>query len=69
MPLPFIVIGIVNIPLAHDIMAGRPLSPLQSISLALGYGYWLALVALVILLVGPGDEGPNRFGPPPTVGT
>lgn len=68
-PLPFIVIGIFNMPLASDFMAGRPLTPLQSISLALSYGYWIALVVLVLLLVGKGDEGPNRFGPSPTAGT
>lgn len=69
MLLPFIVIGIVNMPLAADLMAGNPLTALQSISMALGYGYWIALLVLVVLLVREGDEGPNRFGPSPQAGT
>ena len=69
MPLPFIVLGTVNMPLVADSMAGRPLTGLESVSLALGYGYWIALLSLVVLLVGKGDEGPNRFGPSPQART
>ena len=65
MPIPFAAIGIVNIPLAGDIMMGRPLSALEATSVSLGYGYWIALLILIVMLVGKGDEAANRFGPPP----
>ena len=66
MPIPFAAIGIVNIPLAGDVVLGRPLSALEAASVSLGYGYWIALLVLIVILAGKGDEAANRFGPAPT---
>lgn len=65
MPIPFAAIGIVNLPLAGDVMMGRPLSTLEAASVSLGYGYWIALLVLIVMLAGKGDESANRFGPAP----
>ena len=55
-------IGLANLPIAGNMVTGRELSFVQAISLSLGYGYWIALLVLVIMLAGDGNKGPNRFG-------
>ena len=67
--MPFIILGIVNMPLADDLIMGRPLTALESISIALGQGYWIAFLILVVMLVRKSDPGPNRFGPSSQAGT
>ena len=67
LPIPFVAVGIINIPLAGDVMSGRPLNWLETTSMSLGYGYWVALLVLIVMLVGKGDEGANRFGAEPKV--
>ncbi len=62
LPIPFMAIGLSNLPIAGNMVTGRELSFMQAISLSLGYGYWIALLVLVIMLVGEGDKGANRFG-------
>ncbi|MGZ8998376.1 MAG: DUF805 domain-containing protein [Allosphingosinicella sp.] len=61
-PLPFVAISIANLPIAGKMMTGDQMTPLEGAAVALGYGYWIALLVLVVILVGDGDKGPNRFG-------
>jgi uncharacterized membrane protein YhaH (DUF805 family) len=68
MPLPFSVIGLVFAGRMVDQMMRAPLgggSPLVSLLMLNAAAYWALLAFLVVLLVGDGTKGPNRFGPEP----
>ena len=66
MPLPFMAIGIANMDSAFALASGRgPPTGLQALLMAASPLYWIALIALIVLLAGEGTSGPNRFGPEP----
>ena len=66
MPLPFMAVSIANMP-AGVAMAtgGADLTPFERAAASAGSLYWLTLLVLIVLLVGDGTRGPNRFGPDP----
>ena len=68
MPLPFSIIGLVFGVRMVDQMMRAPFgggSPLVSLLMLNAAAGWALLAFLVVLLVGDGTEGPNRFGPAP----
>jgi uncharacterized membrane protein YhaH (DUF805 family) len=66
MPLPFMAISLANMPAAAAMMTGGAnLTPLERAASSAGSLYMLALIVLIVLLVGDGTRGPNRFGPDP----
>lgn len=70
MPLPFMAVSIANMPAGLALATGRrDLTPLELAASSAGSLYLLALIALVVLLVGDGTRGPNRFGPDPQEGS
>src|SRR5665213_3343798 len=64
LPLLFSAIGMAMAPylLRHvaDFVSNSRLSLLSSLN---GAAYWIALIVLIVMLVGEGEKGPNRFGP------
>jgi uncharacterized membrane protein YhaH (DUF805 family) len=66
MPLPFMAISIANMPAGLAVVTGRRgLTPLELAASSAGSLYMLTLLVLIVLLVGDGTRGPNRFGPDP----
>lgn len=66
MPLPFMLISILYMPAAMAVAMGRrDLPPLEMAASSAGSFYMLTLIVLIVLLVGSGTDGPNRFGPDP----
>ena len=64
MPLPFMAIGMANMDSAFALARGESApTGLQALLLAASPLYWIALIALVVMLAGEGTKGPNRFGP------
>lgn len=63
MPLPFILYQTIQVPRLFGSTAhgGQPETAML-LSLAFSHlFYWLALLALVVMLAGPSDSGPNRY--------
>ena len=66
MPLPFMAIGMANMDSAFALASGQgPPTGFQALLIATSPLYWIALIALVVMLAGEGTKGPNRFGPEP----
>ena len=66
MPLPFMVVSLFNMPASLALATGRrTLSAWETAASLTSALYWLAVIALIVLLVGEGTRGPNRFGPDP----
>jgi uncharacterized membrane protein YhaH (DUF805 family) len=67
MPLPFTVIGHLLGPQVMRAVMAEPMagSPHASLMLLNSAAYWVSLAFLIVLLVGEGTAGPNRFGPAP----
>jgi uncharacterized membrane protein YhaH (DUF805 family) len=66
LPLPFMAIGLANSDLGMAFARGeRALTGLQTLQMMAGPVFWLALLALIVLLAGEGTSGSNRFGPDP----
>lgn len=66
LPLPFMVAGTLVARRTIAIASGEPgQGPLDNMVLLVGPMTWVALIVLVVLMVGEGEPGPNRFGPPP----
>lgn len=66
LPLPFMAISVIDMPAAMSVAAGRrPMSAWETAASLNSAVYWLAVIALIVLLVGEGTRGPNRFGPDP----
>jgi uncharacterized membrane protein YhaH (DUF805 family) len=66
MPLPFMIAGMVNQDAAVALAMGqREASRAEMLLFLAGPLFWLALIALIVLLAGEGTAGPNRFGPRP----
>jgi uncharacterized membrane protein YhaH (DUF805 family) len=66
MPVPFTAFGIAAMPFVFDSFASG--APEPGLFLAMMLNNFLslgALIALIVLLVGKGTPGPNRFGPAP----
>lgn len=66
MPLPFMIIGMINTKAAFAIGSGeRRIGPQDSLMFASSPLFWLSLIVLIVLLAGKGTSGPNRFGSDP----
>lgn len=65
-PLPFLAVSVANMPAGVAIATGRAdMTPLERAAASAGSLYWLALLVLIVLLVGDGTRGRNRFGSDP----
>ena len=65
MPLPFAILAIAMMPYVFDgLDAGRPDPGLFTALMLNSFVYMGLLLFLIVLLVGKGTDGPNRFGPP-----
>jgi uncharacterized membrane protein YhaH (DUF805 family) len=66
-PLPFQAAGLAIAPAALESFGAATAgpSPLLLVSSLNSACYWIAFLALVVMLVGDGTKGPNRFGPDP----
>jgi uncharacterized membrane protein YhaH (DUF805 family) len=67
LPVPFMIYSQIQGPQAATMMiGGHPPNPSIMLPAALSsLFYWIAFVTLVVLLVGDGTAGPNRYGPEP----
>jgi uncharacterized membrane protein YhaH (DUF805 family) len=66
MPLPFMIIGMINTKAAFAIGSGeRRIGAQDTLMFASSPLFWLSLIVLIVLLAGKGTSGPNRFGPDP----
>jgi uncharacterized membrane protein YhaH (DUF805 family) len=66
MPLPFMIVGLLNREAAVALATGqRPPDRLEALMFMTTPLYWLAFIALIVLLIGEGTKGSNRFGPEP----
>ena len=66
LPLPFAALGVALIPYAFSgIREAGPPPPVFFALMLNNLVYMAALIGLIVLLVGKGSEGPNRFGPAP----
>jgi uncharacterized membrane protein YhaH (DUF805 family) len=66
MPLPFMVVGMINQEATLALAMGRrTASPAEALMFMTAPLFWISLVALIVLLAGEGTGGPNRFGPDP----
>jgi uncharacterized membrane protein YhaH (DUF805 family) len=65
MPVPFMIFGQVQGREATTMMMGAiPADPALILPMALNsLFYWIAVIALVIMLIQQGTHGPNRYGP------
>lgn len=66
LPLPPMAIGHVAGEQAYAVMSGvaEP-SPISALLMLNSLLFWGVAIVLVVFLAGPGDAGPNRYGPPP----
>jgi uncharacterized membrane protein YhaH (DUF805 family) len=67
LPVPFMVYGQVQGSKAAAMMLGGG-TPDPAVMLPAALNslfYWIAVIALIVILVQPGTNGPNRFGPEP----
>ena len=66
LPLPLMAISLLNMSASLALAMGRrPMSAWETAASMTSAFYWLAVIALIVLLVGDGTRGPNRFGPDP----
>jgi uncharacterized membrane protein YhaH (DUF805 family) len=67
MPVPFAAAALAFAPMMFDRMAegGAPDPALFGALMLNNFAYLGSLIALIVLLVGKGTPGPNRFGPAP----
>lgn len=62
LPLPFMAVSVAGTPIGFQYAGGqRELSGAESLVFLAPPLFWLAVVVLVLLLLGKGDNGPNRF--------
>ena len=68
LPVPFMIFGQVQGPrAAMSMMGGHQADPALMLPAALNsLFYWIAFIALILMLVGEGTPRPNRFGAAPT---
>ena len=63
MPLPFTLVSMANPKAATALATGsHEPSSLDRLMLLSSALFWIALIALIVLLAGEGTKGPNRFG-------
>jgi uncharacterized membrane protein YhaH (DUF805 family) len=66
LPLLFEITGLALAPYVFrhmtDLAANPNFALLSSLN---GLAYWAALIVLIVMLAGEGENGPNRFGPDP----
>jgi uncharacterized membrane protein YhaH (DUF805 family) len=66
LPVPFMALGQLKAPqMTAMFTGGLPDERMMSLMMLNSLFYWIALIALIILLVLEGTNGPNRFGPDP----
>ena len=71
LPVPFMAVGAASWESAMAMSAGAPMAadPATMLLMLNSLFYWVAAIALVVMLVQAGTPGPNRYGPPPYVST
>ena len=63
LPLPFLAGSLAATPVVMNMfMSGRPPTGAEMLVFLPGCLLWIVVIALVVLLAKPGQEGPNRFG-------
>ena len=68
LPIPFMIFGEIQGPeAANTMMTGAQPDPAMMLPIALNsLLYWVAFIALVVILAQEGSVGPNRYGPDST---
>ena len=71
LPVPFMAIGAASWERTMAMSTGVPMAadPASMLLMLNSLFYWVAVIALVVMLVQAGTPGPNRHGPPPYVST
>jgi uncharacterized membrane protein YhaH (DUF805 family) len=68
LPVPFLAVSVATMPYTFRLgMAPKEVAPMDTFLMLAGPMSWVTLIVLVVLLVGEGDPGSNRFGPEPPV--